>query len=55
MKNWWVIIENKLKFGKNVQQIETNVSKKINFISKLGNKLNKHSKMTIERNNHSTF
>jgi hypothetical protein len=47
MKYLGVIIDNKLKFGKNVQQIENKVSKKINFIRRLGNKLNKHSKMTL--------
>jgi hypothetical protein len=47
MKYLGVIIDNKLKFGKNVQQIEKKIGKKINFIRRLGNKLNKHSKMTL--------
>jgi hypothetical protein len=47
MKYLGVIIDNKLKFGKNLQQIEKKVSKKINFIRRLGNKLKEHSKITL--------
>jgi hypothetical protein len=47
MKYLGVIIDNKLKFGKNLQQIEKKVSKKINFIRRLGNKLKEYSKITL--------
>jgi hypothetical protein len=42
-----VIIDERLKFNKNVDQIEKKIAKKINFVKRLGSKLNKSAKITL--------
>jgi hypothetical protein len=42
-----VIIDEKLKFDKNILAIQKKVGVKINFIQRLGGKLNKFSKITL--------
>jgi hypothetical protein len=42
-----VVIDNKLRFNKNIELIQKKISKKINFIRRLGGKINKYSKITL--------
>jgi hypothetical protein len=42
-----VIIDEKLKFDKNILDIQKKVGKKINFIQRLGGELNKFSNITL--------
>jgi hypothetical protein len=47
MKYLGVVIDDKLKFNKNMEMLQKKISKKINFIRRLSSKLSKYSKITL--------
>jgi hypothetical protein len=49
MKYLEVVIDDKLKFNKNMEMLQKKISKKINFIRKLSSKLSKYCKITLNK------